>query len=58
MTVEATFQAAKEESPVNVFLDIDPEAWYYDGVKYAVENGLMSGTAPIPLVPTLPSAGA
>ena len=44
MTVEATFQAAKEESPVNVFLDIDPEAWYYDGVKYAVENGLMSGT--------------
>lgn len=44
VTVEATFQAAKEESPVNVFLDIDPEAWYYDGVKYAVENGLMSGT--------------
>lgn len=44
VTVEATFQAAKEESPVDAFLDIAPEAWYYDGVKYAVENGLMSGT--------------
>ena len=44
VTVEATFQAVKEESPVDAFLDIDSEAWYYDGVKYAVENGLMSGT--------------
>lgn len=44
VTVEATFQAVTEESPVDAFLDIDSEAWYYDGVKYAVENGLMSGT--------------
>lgn len=44
VTVEATFRAAKEESPVDAFLDIDSEAWYYDGVKYAVEKGLMSGT--------------
>lgn len=44
VTVEVTFQTVKEESPVDAFLDIDSEAWYYDGVKYAVENGLMSGT--------------
>lgn len=44
VTVEATFRAVKEESPVDAFLDITPDAWYYDGVKYAVENGLMSGT--------------
>ena len=44
VTVEATFRAVKEESPVDAFLDINPDAWYYDGVKYTVENGLMSGT--------------
>ena len=44
VTVEATFQAVKEESPVDAFLDINTGAWYYDAVKYAVENGLMSGT--------------
>ena len=44
VTVEATFQAVKEESPVDAFLDINTAAWYYDAVKYVVENGLMSGT--------------
>ena len=44
VTVEATFQAVKEESPVDAFLDINTGAWYYDAVKYVVENGLMSGT--------------
>lgn len=44
VTVDAAFQAVKEESPVDAFLDINSGAWYYDAVKYAVENGLMSGT--------------
>ena len=44
VTVEVTFQAMKEESPVDAFLDINTGAWYYDAVKYVVENGLMSGT--------------
>ena len=44
VTVEVTFQAVKEESPVDAFLDINTGAWYYDAVKYVVENGLMSGT--------------
>ena len=29
------FQAVKEESPVDAFLDINTGAWYYDAVKYA-----------------------
>lgn len=42
VTVEASF--AKTSSPVDSFLDVRTGAWYYDAVKYAVENGLMSGT--------------
>ena len=42
VTVEASF--AKASSPVDSFLDVRTGAWYYDAVKYAVENGLMSGT--------------
>lgn len=44
VTVEATFLPVKESSTVDSFLDIDSTAWYYDAVKYVVENGLMSGT--------------
>ena len=42
VTVEASF--AKTSSPVDSFLDVRTGDWYYDAVKYAVENGLMSGT--------------
>ena len=51
VTVEATFQAVKEESPVDAFLDINTGAWYYDAVKYVVENGLMSGTGTYTFAP-------
>lgn len=44
VTVEASFQQIEVTSPVDIFLDVDPTAWYYNAVKYAVENGLMSGT--------------
>lgn len=43
VTVEASF-AKTSSSPVDSFLDVNTGAWYYDAVKYAVENGLMSGT--------------
>ncbi|MBE6913291.1 MAG: S-layer homology domain-containing protein, partial [Ruminococcaceae bacterium] len=25
------------------FVDVQPDAWYYEDVKYAVENGLING---------------
>lgn len=35
----------KPETPsVTDFTDLDKDAWYYDGVRYAVEAGLMNGT--------------
>ena len=35
----------KPETPsVTDFADLDKDAWYYDGVRYAVEAGLMNGT--------------
>ena len=44
VTVEATFMPAEENNSVDSFLDVDSTAWYYDAVKYVVENGIMSGT--------------
>ena len=43
VTVEATFQAVKVESPVDDLLDVASGTWYYEGVKYAVESGMMTG---------------
>ena len=42
VTIEATFQ--ESVSPVDSFVDVDENAWYYQAVQYMVENGLMSGT--------------
>ncbi len=40
----ATIQAGKPDTNVvNLFSDIDPYAWYVEGVQYAFDNGLMSG---------------
>lgn len=44
VTVEATFMPAEENNSAYSFLDVDSTAWYYDAVKYVVENGIMSGT--------------
>ncbi len=30
-------------SPAEQFTDVDQKAWYYEGVSYCVENGLMAG---------------
>ena len=29
--------------PVAAFTDVDPGAWYHDGIHYALENGMMAG---------------
>ena len=36
---------AKDEScPLAAFADLDPAAWYHDGVHFALQSGLMQGT--------------
>lgn len=29
--------------PLTAFSDLDPEAWYHDGIHYALERGIMNG---------------
>ena len=43
VTVTAVF-AAQASQPVPSFDDVPQGTWYYSGVQYAVEHGLMSGT--------------
>ena len=33
------------ETPADQFVDVDEDAWYYDAVVYALDNGLMSGVS-------------
>lgn len=51
VTVEAAFQAVKEDSQADAFLDICSDAWYYGAVKYAVENQLMAGVTALTFEP-------
>lgn len=53
VTVDATFVPAKENGSVDAFLDIEPAAWYYNAVKYAIENGIMSGTGSNQFAPNI-----
>lgn len=32
-----------EECPMNAYSDLDPGAWYHDGIHYALEKGIMNG---------------
>ena len=36
--------AKDEKCPLSAFADLDPTAWYHDGVHYCLESGLMQGT--------------
>lgn len=31
------------DCPMRAFADLDPSAWYHDGVHYVLENGIMNG---------------
>ena len=44
VTVEATFKLIDTE-PENPFYDVDKDAYYYDAVLWAVEQGITSGTS-------------
>ena len=44
VTVEATFKLIDTE-PENPFYDVDKDAYYYDAVLWAVENGVTNGTS-------------
>ena len=46
VSVAATFvKSGDEPAPTLPFVDVDPDAWYYDAVEYAYNAGLMTGTA-------------
>ncbi|MGM9562679.1 MAG: S-layer homology domain-containing protein, partial [Faecousia sp.] len=44
-------EPAEPEYKVEQFKDVSEEDWYYDGVKYAVDSGLMNGVAPDAFAP-------
>ena len=52
--VKAVF-AAQETDPDFPFADVAKGSWYYEGVRYAYENGLMSGTGEGTFSPDLPT---
>ena len=55
VTVKAVF-AAQETDPDFPFADVAKGSWYYEGVHYAYENGLMSGTGEGTFSPDLPTS--
>lgn len=55
VTVKAVF-AARETDPDFPFADVAKGSWYYEGVRYAYENGLMSGTGEGTFSPDLPTS--
>lgn len=54
VTVKAVF-AAQETDHDFPFADVAKGSWYYEGVRYAYENGLMSGTGEGTFSPDLPT---
>ena len=55
VTVKTVF-AAQETAPDFPFADVAKGSWYYEGVRYAYENGLMSGTGEGTFSPDLPTS--
>ncbi|MCF2676798.1 S-layer homology domain-containing protein [Pseudoflavonifractor phocaeensis] len=55
VTVKAVF-AAQETDPGFPFADVAKGSWYYEGVRYAYENGLMSGTGEGTFSPDRPTS--
>lgn len=54
VTIEVIFGEIAPEPSVDVseiFLDVDPDAWYKDAVQFAYDNGLMTGTSDTEFAP-------
>ena len=48
------FSAAELGAPADRFTDVSPDAWYYEAVNYAVENGIFSGMSETTFAPDAP----
>ena len=44
------------ECPMAAFTDVDPAAWYHDGVHYVLENGIMNGVGNNQFSPSAPTS--
>lgn len=49
VTISVTFR--DKEPPGLPFVDVAPDTWYFDAVRYAYENSLMVGTSPTAFSP-------
>ena len=45
LTVSVTFKAENYVAPVNPFVDVQPGAYFYNAVLWAVEKGITTGTS-------------
>ena len=61
VTIEVIFDEVAPEPTVDVseiFLDVDPDAWYKDAVQFAYDNGLMTGTSATEFAPDVTTTRA
>ncbi len=55
LTLYAVWKDIRSELP---FLDVSPDSWYYEGVKYTNQKGWMNGTSAIDFAPESPTTRA
>ena len=61
VTIEVIFGEVAPEPTVDVseiFLDVDPDAWYKDAVQFAYDNGLLTGTSATEFAPDVTTTRA
>ena len=61
VTIEVIFGEIAPEPSVDIseiFLDVDPDAWYKDAVQFAYDNGLMTGTSATEFAPDVTTTRA
>ena len=61
VTIEVIFGEVAPEPTTDVseiFLDVDPDAWYKDAVQFAYDNGLMTGTSATEFAPDVTTTRA
>lgn len=61
VTIEVTFgevAPAPTTDVSEIFLDVDPDAWYKDAVQFVYDNGLMTGTSATEFAPDVTTTRA